>query len=210
MARFQTQIFNLAHHPLGMALALAGTLALGGCGGVEFQGKLFDYAGLSGDSAREDVKMSERAPLVVPPDRKALPVPGQSAAIATARADWPADTDREQKRIVAEKEKVEQKKEAAADPQNPYAGKPTLLDNLLGKKTKTNPDEVVDLPEPDPSDMTPADRARQQDAVAANGVKPINPPQVVGEAPPADDPFHPKAPDSYNQMSAPTGNRADY
>ena len=210
MARFQTQIFNLAHHPLGMALALAGTLALGGCGGVEFQGKLFDYAGLSGDSAREDVKMSERAPLVVPPDRKALPVPGQSAAIATARADWPADTDREQKRIVAEKEKVEQKKEAAVDPQNPYAGKPTLLDNLLGKKTKTNPDEVVDLPEPDPSDMTPADRARQQDAVAANGVKPINPPQVVGEAPPADDPFHPKAPDSYNQMSGPTGNRADY
>jgi hypothetical protein len=210
LARFQTQIFNLAHHPLGMALALAGTLALGGCGGVEFQGKLFDYAGLSGDSAREDVKMSERAPLVVPPDRKALPVPGQSAAIATARADWPADTDREQKRIVAEKEKVEQKKEAVADPQNPYAGKPTLLDNLLGKKTKTNPDEVVDLPEPDPSDMTPTDRARQQDAVAANGVKPINPPQVVGEAPPADDPFHPKAPDSYNQMSGPTGNRADY
>ena len=210
MARFRTQIFNLAHHPLGLALALVGTLALGGCGGVEFQGKLFDYAGLSGDSAREDVKMSERAPLVVPPNRKALPVPGQSAAVATARADWPADTDREQKRIVAEKEKVEQKAAADADPTNPYAGKPTLLDNILGKKKKTNPDEVVDLPEPDPSDMTPAERARQQEAVAVSGVKPINPPQVVGEAPPADDPFHPKAPDSYNQMSAPTGNRADY
>jgi len=206
LARFRTQIFSLAHRPLGLALALAGTLSLGGCGGVEFQGKLFDYAGLSGDSAREDVKMSERAPLVVPPNRKALPVPGQSAAVATARADWPADTDREQKRIVAEKEKVEQKEAADADPTNPYAGKPTLLDNILGKKTKTNPDEVVDLPEPDPSDMTPEDRARQQNAVAASStVKPVNPPQVVGEAPPAADPFHPQAPDSYNTMSNPAG-----
>ncbi len=192
MARFRTQIFTLAHRPLGLALALTVTLSLGGCGGVEFQGKLFDYAGLSGDSAREDVKMSERAPLVVPPNRKALPVPGQSAAIATARADWPADTDREQKRIVAEKEKVEQKEAADADPTNPYAGKPTLLDNILGKKTKTNPDEVVDLPEPDPSDMTPEDRARQQSAVAASTAKPVNPPQVVGEAPACQRPVPPQ------------------
>ena len=35
MARFRTQIFNLAHRPLGLALALAGTLALAGCGGVD-------------------------------------------------------------------------------------------------------------------------------------------------------------------------------
>lgn len=210
MTRFRTQIFTFAHRPVGLALALTVTLSLGGCGGVEFQGKLFDYAGLSGDSAREDVKMSERAPLVVPPNRKALPVPGQNAGIATARADWPADTDREQKRIVAEKEKVEQKEAADADPTNPYAGKPTLLDNILGKKTKTNPDEVVDLPEPDPSDMTPEDRARQQNTVAASSAKPINPPQVVGEAPPANDPFHPKAPDSYNTMSNPAGNSAGY
>jgi hypothetical protein len=78
--------------------------------------------------------MSERAPLVVPPDRKALPVPGQSAAVATARADWPTDTDREQKRIVEEKQKVEQQQAADADPSNPYAGKPTLLDNILGNQ----------------------------------------------------------------------------
>ena len=211
MARFQAVIFNLVHRPLRLALAFTGTLALGGCGGVEFQGKLFDYAGLSGDSAKEDVKMVERAPLVVPPDRKTLPVPGQGVAVATARPDWPADTDREQKRLVAEKEKVEQKKASDADPENPYAGKPTIFDNLLGKKKKTNPDEVVDLPEPDPSDMTPADRARQQAAAAAGTAKPVNPLQVVGEAPPpADDPFHPKAPDSYNTMSNPAGNSANY
>jgi hypothetical protein len=210
LARFLTVIFDLAHRPLGLALAFAGTLALGGCGGVEFQGKLFDYAGLSGDSNKADVKMVERAPLVVPPDRKVLPVPGQGVAVATARADWPADTDREQKRLVAEKQKVEQKEAADADPSNPYAGKPTLFDNLLGKKSKTNPDEVVDLPEPDPSDMTPADRARQQATAAAGTVKPVNPPQVVGEAPPSDDPFHPKAPDSYSTMSNPAGNSAGY
>jgi len=212
LARFRTQIFSLAHRPLGLALALAGTLALGGCGGVEFQGKLFDYAGLSGDTTREDVKMSERAPLVVPPNRKALPVPGQSVAVATARGDWPNDTDREQKKIVAEKEKQAAQEAAEADPTNPYAGKPTLLDSVLGKKERTNPDEVVDLPEPDPSDMTPEDRARQQNAATTSGAKPLNPPQVVGDAPPppADDPFHPKAPESYKQMSAPPGNRADY
>jgi hypothetical protein len=59
--------------------------------------------------------------------------------------------------------------------------------------------------------MTPADRARQQAAAAAGTAKPVNPPQVVGEAPPpADDPFHPKAPDSYNTMSNPAGNSANY
>ena len=148
MARFRTLIFNLAHRPLGLALAFAGTLALGGCGGVEFQGKLFDYAGLSGDSAKEDVKMFERAPLVVPPNRKALPVPGQSAAVATARADWPADTDREQKRIVAEKEKVEQKKAADADPANPYAGKPTLLTIFSARRRKPTPTRSSIFPSP--------------------------------------------------------------
>ena len=43
----------MAHRPLGLAAGLSGTLALGGCGGIEFQGKLFDYAGLSGDSTRK-------------------------------------------------------------------------------------------------------------------------------------------------------------
>jgi hypothetical protein len=209
VGRFPTQIFSLEQRPLGLVVALVSAVALGGCGGVEFQGKLFDYAGLSNNGPQEDVKMAERAPLVVPPDRRALPVPGQGN-LATARTDWPTDTDREQRRIAAEKEEQARKQEAAADPTNPYAGKPTLLDNILGSKKKTNPDEVVDLPEPDPSDMTAEDRARQQQATTAAGTKPmVNPPQVVGEAPkPAaeDDPFHPKAPDSYNTMSNPSGN----
>jgi hypothetical protein len=37
---------------------------------------------------------------------------------------------------------------------------------------------------------------------------PVDPPQVVGEAPPTNDPFHPQAPDSYNTMSNPAGNSA--
>lgn len=210
MGRVQTMLSALPDRRLGLAFALGSTLALGGCGGIDFQGKLFDYAGLTGSGNKENIRMAERPPLVVPPNRTALPPPGPSTAVATARPDWPTDTDKEQKRLVTVKQAEEQKKEADADPENPYAGKPTLLDNLLGKKQKTNPDSVVDLPEPDPSDMTPQDRAREQTAEAAGGPKPINPPAVVGEAPPADDPFHPKAPDSYKQMSAPPGNKVDY
>ena len=62
------------------------------------------------------------------------------------------------------------------------------------------------MPEPDPSDKTPEDKAREQKAVAANGApKPLD--QPIIEAPkPEEDPFHPAAPDSYKQMSGQDGN----
>ncbi|MGH2604578.1 MAG: hypothetical protein ACRDJ9_34960, partial [Dehalococcoidia bacterium] len=53
-----------------VAAALSATLALGGCGGVEFQGKIFDAVGLSGDHKEADVRMAERPPLLMPPDPK--------------------------------------------------------------------------------------------------------------------------------------------
>ena len=62
------------------AAAVALTLALSGCGGVdgvEFNGKIFDWLGVS-DAAQQKVepKMADRAPLVVPPSVTRLPDPG--------------------------------------------------------------------------------------------------------------------------------------
>jgi hypothetical protein len=191
----------------GLAAALAACLALGGCGGVEFQGKLFDYAGLSGDRTPKDPKMAERAPLVLPPDTNSLPPPGEPPAYAS-RPDWPTDTDAQQKKVAAAAQAKQEDGAAAADPTNPYAGKPTLLDKAFGKliKKKDTDDEVADVPEPDPSDKTPEDKEREQKAAAAEGApKPLDEPII--EAPkPEQDPFHPAAPDSYKQMSGQDGN----
>lgn len=76
-----------------LAATLATTLALGGCGGIEFQGKIFDYVGLSGDRQEPDVRLAERPPLVLPPNSKALPQPGSGVAVATAREDWPQNPE---------------------------------------------------------------------------------------------------------------------
>jgi hypothetical protein len=60
--------------------ALASTLALGGCGGidgVEFNGKIFDWLGISeAAQQKSEPKMADRAPLVVPPSVTRLPDPG--------------------------------------------------------------------------------------------------------------------------------------
>jgi hypothetical protein len=188
---------------LGLALlaACAAALALGGCGGIEFQGKVFDYAGLSGSGQKEDPRMTERAPLLIPPNTKRLPQPGSPPI---ARADWPADTDVVRKQVVASKEADAAKQEAINDPTNPYAGKPNLLDKLLGKKKKE--EETVDVPEPDAADKTPQDKAREQ--AAATPQKPVD--QSLNAPTQTDDPFHPDAPDSYKGMSSPAGNNANY
>ncbi|HSB59671.1 MAG TPA: hypothetical protein VLD66_08730 [Methyloceanibacter sp.] len=190
-----------------LSLAACGlALALGGCGGIEFQGKVFDYAGLSSlGKGQEDVRMTERAPLLVPPNTNRLPPPGSPEV---TRADWPADTDKERKRLAEARQAEERKKAAAAEPNNPYAGKPNLLDQVLGRN-KTPEEEPIDVPEPDPSDKTAEDRAREQAAGTA-AQKPVdqslNAPTPTG----ADDPFHPAAPDSYKGMSSPSGNNANW
>jgi hypothetical protein len=74
----------------------------------------------------------------------------------------------------------------------------------LGKKKKD--DDTVNVPEPDPSDKTPQDRAREQ--AAATPQKPVD--QSLNAPTQTDDPFHPAAPDSYKGMSSPAGNSANY
>jgi hypothetical protein len=189
----------------GLGLLAAGivVLALGGCGGIEFQGAVFDWVGLSGTGTKGDVRMSERAPLLVPPNISRLPAPGSPPI---ARADWPSDTDVARKQLVAAKEAEESKKTAAAEPNNPYAGKSTLLKRLFGGK-KTDENEDLAVPEPDPSDKTAQDRAREQ-AAGAPAPKPVD--QTLNAPTQAEDPFHPAAPDSYKGMSNPSGNNANW
>lgn len=201
-----TRILRLFGKGLLSLAACVLALALGGCGGIEFQGKVFDYAGLSSlGKGQEDVRMTERAPLLVPPNTNRLPPPGSPEV---TRADWPADTDKERKRLAAARQAEERKKAAAAEPNNPYAGKPNLLDQVLGRD-KTPEEDPIDVPEPDPSDKTAEDRAREQAAGTATQ-KPVdqslNAPTPTG----ADDAFHPAAPDSYKGMSSPSGNNANW
>jgi hypothetical protein len=190
-----------------LSLAACGlALALGGCGGIEFQGKVFDYAGLSSlGKGQEDVRMTERAPLLVPPNTNRLPPPGSPEV---TRADWPADTDKERKRLAEARKAEERKKAAAAEPNNPYAGKPNLLDQVLGRD-KTPEEEPIDVPEPDPSDKTAEDRAREQAAGTA-AQKPVDQSLNAPTTPADQDPFHPQAPDSYKGMSSPSGNNANW
>ncbi|HEY9521432.1 MAG TPA: hypothetical protein VIQ39_07775, partial [Methyloceanibacter sp.] len=99
MGHAATRILRLFGKGLGSLVAGGLALALGGCGGIEFQGKVFDYAGLSSlGKEQEDVRMTERAPLLVPPNTHKLPPPGSPDV---TRADWPADTDKERKRLAA-------------------------------------------------------------------------------------------------------------
>jgi hypothetical protein len=184
-----------ADRALKLAGALACVAALGGCGGIEFQGKIFDYMGISGDRQQADVQMAERPPLTVPPNLHQLPPPGQGAAVATARSDWPEDPERVRQRAVEQKQAKQAEVEADADPVNPYAGKPTLLDKVFGRK-KTEEEPVADVPAPDPSDRV-VDNTKTPEL---HGLKPHQ-----AEAPLPDrnnEDFHPSAPDSYNKASS--------
>jgi hypothetical protein len=175
-----------------LATAFATTLALGGCGGVQFEGKVFDYMGISDKGQEPDVKMAERPPLLLPPDTKALPQPGNGVAVATARQDWPQNPELVQKQVANAQADAKAKEEAANDPINPYAGKPTLLDKWLGRKKEAIP--VDDVPEPDPSDK-PAEE------VAQTKRQPLTPHQAQ-DITPTEDLFHPPAPDTYTNTNA--------
>jgi hypothetical protein len=104
---------------------------------------------------------------------------------------------------IAKARRVEEwKKDREEDSRNPYIGKPTLLDRVFGRD---EPEEtpVADVPEPDPADKRPED-------VAEASKKPIAPrtPEEITPTP-AQDPFHPEAPDSYKGISS-GGNASQY
>jgi hypothetical protein len=134
-----------------LATAFAATLALGGCGGVQFEGKVFDYMGISDKGQEPDVKMAERPPLLLPPDTKALPQPGNGVAVATARQDWPQNPELVQKQVANAQADAKAKEEAANDPINPYAGKPTSRSRRTRPRTLPRPRTCSTRPRPTPT-----------------------------------------------------------
>lgn len=178
---------NRSLRAAGLAATLAAMLALGGCGGIEFQGAVFDAVGLSGNTNEPDVKMAERPPLLVPPNPQALPQPGTGVAVATAREDWPKNPEVEQQEVQEAQKQAAIKDRPDQTPLHPYIGKPTLFTKLLPKKEAPPPDDV---PEPDPSDKPKEDTAQAKP-------QPLKP-HVAQEQPnPEEDLFKPVTPDSY-------------
>src|SRR5690606_25851774 len=112
LGHFTAKAFGI--RSLKLAGALACVALLGGCGAVEFEGKVFDYMGISGSRQEADVQMSERPPLLVPPNLSSLPAPSQGVAVATARQDWPDDPEKVRKRVIEEKKARDAEAEAKA------------------------------------------------------------------------------------------------
>jgi len=71
---------RIAH--LATTAALAATLGLAGCGGVDgidLNGKIFDWMGISPsalENSKREPQLAARAPLVLPPNSERLPEPG--------------------------------------------------------------------------------------------------------------------------------------
>ena len=82
---------------------------LSGCAGydVQFEGKIFEAAGLTGTGPREEPKVKERAGLVLPPEKQ-LPPPGKRAQVPDSM-QWPDDPDIKARRL-AKIDEAERKK----------------------------------------------------------------------------------------------------
>ena len=137
LARFLARY--LAGSAVGSALLLAGCAD----SGIDLNGKVFDYLGISPaaqEARRFEPQVAERAPLVMPPDSKALPQPGSGQAPPSQFA-WPDDPDQRKVREAKERERLHmaycrgeiQWKEKALNkqdisaPQSPYGPCPTLF-----------------------------------------------------------------------------------
>ena len=98
------RMFCATLHRIGTSVAamLVAGVALTGCAGqqVDFEGKIFDVVGLTGDRQQKDKQMEARAPLVMPPSKQ-LPKPGPKEQVA-APNNWPADPDERRKQEMAD------------------------------------------------------------------------------------------------------------
>jgi len=125
--------------------ALAATLLLSGCAdGIDLNGKVFDMMGVSPaaqEARRVEPKLTERAPLVLPPNVNRLPEPGSDAA--PAQVAWPDDPEQRKVREAQERERLHlaycrgdvQWKERAMSKdttptRSPYGPCPSLFGNI--------------------------------------------------------------------------------
>jgi hypothetical protein len=130
---------------LGCAAPACVALLTGCADGVDLNGKVFDWMGVSpaAQEARKfEPKLAERAPLVMPPDVNRLPEPGSEKA--PGQMVWPDDADERKVREAKERERLHlaycrgeiQWKERALNkdasaPRSPYGPCPGLFSGTL-------------------------------------------------------------------------------
>jgi hypothetical protein len=101
---------SVRYASLAASIAIAGSF--GGCGGidgVELNGKVFDWLGVSSaamEASKREPKLASRAPLVVPPDVNRLPEPGSGQIAATDDKNWPTDPEERKQAQAKERERL--------------------------------------------------------------------------------------------------------
>jgi hypothetical protein len=90
---------------------VAVVLALGGCAGegVQLEGKIFDWMGVSAsalEGSKAEPKMADRAPLVVPPNVNRLPEPGSGQPPANTDIAALKDPDLRKQAAAKERERL--------------------------------------------------------------------------------------------------------
>lgn len=126
---------------VGLVAAMLGTVPLAGCGGidgVELNGGIFDALGISGSSNvnQRDPVVPQRAGLVLPPQRDALPVPGSAPApeaLAAVPGAWPVDPEDRKKQQASVAKKQHDEFCAAAVQRKRALGDQTPTDGPLGR-----------------------------------------------------------------------------
>lgn len=93
------------------AAAVAAALALSACGGegVQLEGKMFDWMGVSSsalEARKAEPKMADRAPLVVPPSVTRLPEPGTQQQSKDTDLAALKDPDIRKKAAATERERL--------------------------------------------------------------------------------------------------------
>ncbi|MET0194441.1 MAG: hypothetical protein ABW200_13860 [Hyphomicrobiaceae bacterium] len=147
MTGWQLRIVHLAS-----TAAFAATLVLGGCSdGLEVNGKLFDWMGISSSALEQNKRepqVAARAPLVLPPNSNRLPAPGSEEQDPSTLASL---NDPDRKKAAAAKERERQhlaycrgeiqwkdrvhNKDDAGN-RSPYGPCPTLLGDTLSNVNK--------------------------------------------------------------------------
>jgi len=105
MKTYQKMTNKLMSMSVAFALGFSLSACSSGIGDTELElnGKIFDAMGITSSGPKGEPKMAARAPLILPPDDKALPAPGKRGSVAEV---WPDDPDARKKRMAAlEKEK---------------------------------------------------------------------------------------------------------
>jgi hypothetical protein len=144
---------SLGRLALAAAASLAASLALSGCSdGLELNGKVFDWMGISPSALqarRDEPKLADRAPLVLPPDSTRLPEPG-TGQVAQPAMTWPDDPDQRKVREAKERERLHlaycrgdiQWKDRAFDPgsvnapRSPFGPCPSLIGDVSANVNK--------------------------------------------------------------------------